>query len=89
MAGRMESDPFSDEKLIAGTKFLKDWVVDQGFNETPTSEDIVQGPQVRLLQEFPRRCNDPDAGAADAVALGVRPGYSQRMPRTPIVFVPM
>lgn len=87
MPGRGEGDPFSAEQWAAVTKLLQDQVVGQGPNETPTSKGIVQVPQVRLLRAFLRRCNDPDAEAADAFALVVRFGYNQRMPRTPAVFV--
>ena len=86
LVGKSERCPFSEEQIQKGRKFLTAWVKAAGQEVKVGSEDVEQGPQIRLLQSFLRVCQDPDAPALDSYATGVRLGYKMRMPRTPAVF---
>ena len=86
MAGKQNGNPFSPDEISRGKEFLKEWLTKQGHPPAAAADDVPQGPDVRLLQAFLRRCEDPDAEALDAFCRGVRLGYRAQMPRTPAVF---
>lgn len=86
MAGKQKANPFSSEEVSRGKAFLKAWLTEQGHPPAAAAGDILQGPDLRLLQAFLRRCEDLDAEALDAFCRGVRLGYKAQMPRTLAVF---
>ena len=85
--GQFKESPF-DEALKTGlAEYAVKLFADDGVGgAAPRRGDLEQPVRVRLIQALQRAIGDPDVGAMEHFARGIRLGVGVRLPRTPAVY---
>ncbi len=85
--GQLATSPFDDAVKASLAEYAMTLFDDDGHGGArPRAGDVPQPVRVRLIQALQRAVGDPDPGAMNHFARGVRLGVGSRLPRTPAVY---
>ena len=86
-SGQVRDSPFKESLKTELAGYATNLLADDGSGGAGVRcGDLEQPVRVRLIQALQRAVGDPDVGAMEHFARGIRLGVGVRMPRTPAVY---